>query len=498
MHIPDEAPPLKLWPFLAGDAILVASAFLIANNAQLPFSALQSCAIAGCVALGAVLAVIPFVLNHTRKQDIALADRQREISALAQTTASSAEQISIAAASLHTLADHTARALKLGEALPHKLQEKINDFKTQLNEVAVTENEALSQEINTLRTSETERLETALAGVRKIATELSGLEASTQKHLKELSDTLARFTADAGKSADNAAKSIDSARAAAEKSLAASHTAALAALQESVASTLANLDRKFSSLADKLSEQLANSKTTPAPTTPPATEIPLSAPTKPAASTTPQPTMRPVVPPPSEIPVPAPTAVANTKAPLPEPPAASAKTSTETAGQHSAIAKIQMPATSSAALPEPAAENVPTALLTEEKPVRKRTARKPFSTDNELALGIELPESNGEFFQDAPDETAPAVSADGLTRLIVTAYIGIGNKLYARGEGPGLAWDRGVPLQFVSIGKWRWESPEVTAPVRLKLYKNDTQECSAVGTLTIAPGQQHEVTANFN
>jgi hypothetical protein len=55
-----------------------------------------------------------------------------------------------------------------------------------------------------------------------------------------------------------------------------------------------------------------------------------------------------------------------------------------------------------------------------------------------------------------------------------------------------------VPLQFVSIGKWRWESADATTPVTLKLYKNDEHECAAVGTVTLTPGQQQQVTASFN
>jgi hypothetical protein len=105
----------------------------------------------------------------------------------------------------------------------------------------------------------------------------------------------------------------------------------------------------------------------------------------------------------------------------------------------------------------------------------------------------------GEFSQLAPEEAAPpaAVSADGATRLIVTAYIGIGNRLFVRGEGPGLRWDRGVPLQFVSIGKWRWETPDAAAPVRYKLFKNDDTECAALGERVIEPGRQQEITAAF-
>ena len=54
-----------------------------------------------------------------------------------------------------------------------------------------------------------------------------------------------------------------------------------------------------------------------------------------------------------------------------------------------------------------------------------------------------------------------------------------------------------MPLQFVSIGKWRWESSDSTGPVKYKLYKNDAVECTALGEQQVDPGQQQEVAAAF-
>lgn len=449
MHIPEEAPPLKIWPFLAGDAVLLATAFLIANQAHAPLTGAPLIAVAGCVALGAVLAVIPFVLNHTHRQDLALADRQREIAALARSTATSAEQLSIAAASLHAIAESAARAAKLAEQIPHKVQDKINDFKTQLNEVAVTENESLSQEINTLRASETERLETALAGVRRTAADLGMVEAVTRKHLSELNDSLVRFAASANKSASESVRIIEDARSNAEKSLIAAQASAITAIKDSV---LSEIERKLVDQPTKQTEPTAI--TTPAPI-------------RPTTITTSEPVIAPEP----------------TLPPTPAVPLADKATKNELID----TAKL-----------EPAAEDVTTAVMDEEKPVRKRAPRKPAGNDNELTLDIELPPIDREFSQIEPEETVSAVSTDGLTRLLVTAYIGIGNKLYIRGEGPGLSWDRGTPLQFVSIGKWRWESPDASAPVTLKLYKNDVLECTSTGSITLPPGHQQDVTASFH
>jgi hypothetical protein len=96
----------------------------------------------------------------------------------------------------------------------------------------------------------------------------------------------------------------------------------------------------------------------------------------------------------------------------------------------------------------------------------------------------------------AGDEGASAKTSDGSTRLLVTAYIGIGNKVFIRGDGPGLDPEKGQPMEFVSIGKWLWQTSEATAPVTVQVYKND--EIKALGDeVTIDPGHHVEVTPVF-
>src|SRR5581483_5467272 len=124
-----------------------------------------------------------------------------------------------------------------------------------------------------------------------------------------------------------------------------------------------------------------------------------------------------------------------------------------------------------------------TELAEEPKMPRKRAPKKPKPEESEPSLGLAgaenpapppAPESSeppavhesaplpDESSQMSPEDGAPvsAVSADGATRLLVTAYICIGNRLFILGEGPGLSWDKGMPLNFVSIGKWRWETAD--------------------------------------
>ena len=129
------------------------------------------------------------------------------------------------------------------------------------------------------------------------------------------------------------------------------------------------------------------------------------------------------------------------------------------------------------------------------KSPRKRAAQKSApADDDEPALGLEIDDTPA---PQSAELTERVLTSDGATRLIATAYIGIGNRLFIRGEGPGLSWEKGVPLQFVSIGKWRWETPDATGPVSFKLYKNDSIECTALGKQNLDPGHQQELTASF-
>jgi hypothetical protein len=132
------------------------------------------------------------------------------------------------------------------------------------------------------------------------------------------------------------------------------------------------------------------------------------------------------------------------------------------------------------------------------RPPRKRSPRKPAAEAPPSDLVLESPSPEESSPSPAAAEIAePAVSADGATRLVVTSYIGIGNRLFVRGEGPGLSWEKGAPFTFVSIGKWRWETNDATGTVRFKIFKNDETECTALGERTVEPGAQLELSASF-
>lgn len=50
--------------------------------------------------------------------------------------------------------------------------------------------------------------------------------------------------------------------------------------------------------------------------------------------------------------------------------------------------------------------------------------------------------------------------------------VGFGNQLFLRGQGAGLSWDRGIPLDCVDSQTWRWTAP-AKEPLTFKLLLND-------------------------
>jgi hypothetical protein len=101
---------------------------------------------------------------------------------------------------------------------------------------------------------------------------------------------------------------------------------------------------------------------------------------------------------------------------------------------------------------------------------------------------------------DKPDkkkeETSPKKSSTGTTSVVANVMIGIGNKPYLRGEGPGLSWDEGVPMNFIEIGKWAWSPSRKNASLTVQLYRNDNDPDQS-GKIDVQAGEKIEITPDF-
>ncbi len=526
MQLPDDSPRLPKPPFLIGDGVLLITAWVIASHSETPFRSAPLLAIVVCVALGAVLAAIPFLADYARQQDLANTERQRALEALARTTADAAEQISIAAAGLHTMAEHSRKNLESLGQLPQQLQERIAAVNQRLVETAAAENETLRKELRTLRGVEAGRLEVAIEKITRAATDFTQLEMAFR----------AQATAKALAPAPTPVK--------VPVALPPPPASAFKPAQVEVARP------KIAVVATKEGEPTHEPAPVPVEPVVPVIE-PLSPEAVAAAAaiaahaeahademlkvftkeevllTMPPFAPRPVSPPAPKVSAPA----VETKEPAPRrkrtkpaenaDPAAKAPEVTPVAALEVASKEVAAPEQAgstppAAVAPSPASSKPEAAALPVPDPLPVPAADEDNSNSPmlELSLGDDTALSPAAGFENFPTQPPfgdpgatrspqvatqmdSSISSDGFTRLVATAYIGIGNKLFLRGDGPGLSWDKGVPLQFVSIGKWRWETPDATLPLTVKLFKNDQQECTVLGPVTLEPGRQHEVAADF-
>ena len=132
------------------------------------------------------------------------------------------------------------------------------------------------------------------------------------------------------------------------------------------------------------------------------------------------------------------------------------------------------------------------------------------STDIETELDLDLPDPQetirkvdallaGEKISEKPTpkiENEEKSKKSDLTSVIANVMIGIGNKPYLRGEGPGLSWDEGVPMNFIEIGKWAWSPSRKNASLTIQVYRND-EDPDTSGKFEVKPGEKFELTPKF-
>ena len=67
--------------------------------------------------------------------------------------------------------------------------------------------------------------------------------------------------------------------------------------------------------------------------------------------------------------------------------------------------------------------------------------------------------------------------------------VGFGNTLYIRGEGPGLNWDRGQPLDCLKDDLWSFTIAAAAKPIVFKFLINDETWCTG-DDYVVEPGNK--------
>lgn len=79
--------------------------------------------------------------------------------------------------------------------------------------------------------------------------------------------------------------------------------------------------------------------------------------------------------------------------------------------------------------------------------------------------------------------------------VIVSAFVGIQNGIFLRGDGPGLDKDAGVRLEMTGIGEWAWRN-EIADAFTAELFLNDRHP-SNLGPFQVAPGDVLKLNPSF-
>jgi len=494
---------LPLWIFFVTDAALLGAAAFLATRATRPLSGETVFLITALVLAGALVALVPLVARYERIKNETLDDRQRALETLTRTLTAAAEQISIATAGLDEITGLTQKNLKKTEQLT----------------AALTASATGAPAAAKPDTGSHDQLTAAADQLTQAAARLAQLETTAR-------ETLAQITATPAPQPFATTPTGLDAKIATLSAGVVTPTTPAPASAETKETRRPRKVRREEAPIDSVSTPAVPETTPelvvlpPAPAAEPAPEaapvplveitgatpavanlspkiVPAPAATEPPA---PEPPPRPTSEP-AQAPVLENQAVAAPKTPrkrapkkLPAPADETASASTPEVAPAPAVTPSSVETTTPA---EPVASD-PVPPTPESAPAPAPAAAPAVDEFVQFAPD-ELPSASpaAEFKLHSPDATVSSVTADGATRLLATAYIGIGNRLFIRGEGPGLSWEKGVPLAFVSIGKWRWETTETAATVTFKLFKNDTVECTTLGEQSIAPGHLTEVTAAF-
>ena len=446
----DPAPRQSKLVYLAIDAGLLITALIIVYFAKDPYAPLPFASAVLCVVLAAIIGLVPFLIDYAADSAEYVQAERARVAEQVQRLHAAGESLVRAAAQIKAVEEAVHKTAHAAENLPYRMQEKLAEFNEALAAKDTDDREALERELEELRAANAANLKTVAEKIAKAAAEWSALEAANRKQLASAQDASAR-------------------------------------LADQFQSLLGQIDARVSELKKAaISAPAAVTTVTDRREAPqvPATPTPAPLPSEEPAAVAPEPS------------APLPAAQTEAKAE----PAAPAVIESVTLSDVSAPSVTEEP---KARKPRPPRKPKPGDLLaamSANPPAEDTSLAEPAAAQNGASHAeadepspADEPASQAE---EAPAKAESSASSDGATRLLVTAYIGIGNKLFIRGDGPGLSWDRGAPMQFVSIGKWGWASHDATAPVRCKLYKND-DTAALSGEVTLEPGKHVEVTALF-
>ena len=156
------APKIMIWPFLAADAALVATAIFIGMNAQIPLRVGAAGMLGLCIIAGAVVCIVPFILNY--RASTKLTEYKNFSSAVQQieNVRSVANQISFATAQWQMVQEQAGKTITAAKDISERMSSEAKAFSEFMLKANDAEKGHLRLEVEKLHRNEGEWLHTVM------------------------------------------------------------------------------------------------------------------------------------------------------------------------------------------------------------------------------------------------------------------------------------------------------------------------------------------------
>jgi molecular chaperone GrpE (heat shock protein) len=147
------------WPFLLGDAALLAAAYFFVRYSPHPIGRLEIAAVSSCVALGAILGCLPFILDYRAIVKVIETSALGSIAEKIQNLEKLATQISSATnewTNAQTQAEKTSAGAK---EISDKMAVEVREFTDFMKKINDSEKSALRLEVEKMKRGEAEWLQ---------------------------------------------------------------------------------------------------------------------------------------------------------------------------------------------------------------------------------------------------------------------------------------------------------------------------------------------------
>jgi molecular chaperone GrpE (heat shock protein) len=147
------------WPFLLGDALLLTAAYFLIQQAPHPIGRWEIVTAAACVALGAVLGALPFILDYRAIVKVIEAGALGSISEKIQNLEKLAAQINAATNEWLNVQTQAEKISNGANDIAEKMAGEIRQFSGFMQKMSDSEKTALRLEVEKLRRGESEWLQ---------------------------------------------------------------------------------------------------------------------------------------------------------------------------------------------------------------------------------------------------------------------------------------------------------------------------------------------------